>query len=643
MRIIERITADKDRAIERLSANNKLEIERISANNKLELDRVSANNKLELDRVSANNKLELDRISANNKLELERISGNNKLEIQSLTGQRDQVIGERAGLKQKCKELKADISHLQATVHNYEQSVLYWRTRYDDTKSVLSARGNAVSRATAWTNEEVDHVQGIDWSNHRALTGTKGKEVQKAVDTLLQRTKNMTTEVELYPHLVQCLNSLSLFTNRVKFVDTSQMRYLAGKAPDISVCIPRVTKPHAALVHGFIEVKKRGEKVDTAENLGQLKEYMLNTVGAQYDKGRQNYWGFLTNMETIILVEVTFYGDLQDTKHRVTQYPPMQWQEMVRYIHNTCKNPGWIPPTLYFNKCLGPLTDLIACNRKWQLGEFDLPLSESELPPLGKKKKELMVVKVSVGNHPEPSHRHELNVLQYLGNFGDQPASIIRLVWEPKHRPERVEFGISPRGKRFSLSSFITGSNVGTALKEIIGGIHWLHTTARVIHRDIRRDNIILHNGSPVIIDFDCSYIIPGDDRASTTYSGGLICVPNRVINKAKAVIDNGGGGEVQTITYVPEVEDDLFAFVMLVIALLFPIQFDRFPVKRMSWPRMGRHQLDEMGTFHEQCQNSEVWGKWWGYAAKKDYERLKGIGTISLFPSARVGGRSKY
>ena len=581
-------------------------------------------------------------ISAEKVLTEQRLTAQWVLTEQRLTAQWDQVTRDKAHLEERFKELKAELAQVESTVQKREESVIYWRNLHNGVKSILSAQGNAVSRAAAWDNEEVEHAQGVNWSSHTVLTRAQGSELQKAVAILLRTTKGMTSEAELYPPFRQFMSTLSLFNNHARFVDTSQTKYLARQAPDLSICIPRATKPHAALVHAVIEVKKRGEDVTTAKHLGQLKEYMLNLVRAQSDKGRLNYWGFITNMETIILVEITLHGDRACPTRRVTQYPPMQWPEMVRYIYSTCQKPGWIPPTLYFSEKLGPLEDLIVCNRKWQLGVF-------QLPPSGKKNIKCMVVKVSVGAHPQPSHSHELDVLRYMRKLGDQPASIIKLVWEPsgEHPQSRVEFGISPRGKSFSLSSFMNGNDADTAFQEIIDGIHWLHSTARVIHRDIRGDNIILDNGHPVIIDFDCAYRLPlnggGRDLANiATYSGGLICVPNRVIKKAKEEIRSGGGGQVQTMTYEPEVEDDLFAFVILVIAMLFPIQFDRFPVHRLSWPRMGRFQLEEMDRFHEECENSLVWGKWWNYAKWKDYERLKGIGTVCLFPSGRAGIKSK-
>ncbi|KAF8415554.1 hypothetical protein EV426DRAFT_698797 [Tirmania nivea] len=536
--------------------------------------------------------------------------------------------------KEECKRLRGDIDRERSRVDRCQLSADYWKDRYNGNKSVLTAQGNAISRAAAWESEEVIHQPAMNWSTHTKLTRTQQTEVQKAVTILLRTTQQMAAEIDLYRPIDQFLSSLKFFNNRVNFLNTSQTKYLVRQAPDFSICIPRVTKPHPALVHGVIEVKKRGEDVDTAKHLGQLKEYMLNLMKSQCDQGRMYYWGFLTNMETNILVEITQHRHQDHLTRRIMQYPPMEWLEMVQYIYSTCQKDGWIPPKLHFRDTLGPLVDLIACNKKWQLGEFQLPLGGQA---------QGIVVKVSVGAQPEQSHRHELEVLRHIRNLGSQPASIVRLVWDPtedgvgEHPEGRIEFGISPRGKRFSLDNFSKRTDADTVFQEIVDGIRWLHETARVIHRDIRRDNIILDKGHPIIIDFDCSYVLnshPSDLADITTYAGGLICVPNDVIKTAITEIDIGGGGQVQTMTYKPKIEHDLFAFVILVISLLFPKQFEKFPVHRMSWRRVGRPQLEEMDRFHQECEASEVWGKWWLYAKQADYERLKAIGDVCQFPS---------
>ena len=557
-----------------------------------------------------------------------------EVSIASMTAERNQLTAEKNHLETQCKQLRGDLEWQRSTLDRCRVSVEYWKNLYNGAKSVLSAQGNAVSRAAAWEHEDVIQAKEVNWTTHTKLTRSQQIEVQKATATLVETTNELTTEFELYAPIDTFLSSLSIFKDRVKFLNTSQTRYLARQAPDFSICIPRVTKPHPALVHGVIEVKKRGEDVNTAKHLGQLKEYMLNLMSAQCDRGRRSFWGFLTNMETNILIEITEHRRSDYPIRRVTQYPPMEWTEMVRYIYSVCQKDAWIPPTLHFRDTLGSLVDLIACNSKWHLGEFKSSIGTQP---------QSMVVKVSTGAQPGQSHRHELNVLRHIRKLGNQPTSIVKLVWDPagdgsgEHPERRIEFGLSPRGKRFSLANFSKRGEADTAFREIVNGIFWLHTTARIIHRDIRRDNIILNQGRPIIIDFDCSYNLNGNIREQatiTTYAGGLICVPNHVVKKAINEIEIGGGGQVQTMGYKPEESDDLFAFVILVIALLFPTQFDRFPVQRMNWSRVGLPQLQEMDRFHEECTDWEGWGKWWDCAKNSDYEGLKGIGKVCQFPS---------
>ncbi|KAF8431545.1 hypothetical protein BGX38DRAFT_1263415 [Terfezia claveryi] len=574
-----------------------------------------------------------------------------EMNLVKITANRDHLEGQSKQLEEQCKrweeqckqwelqcqQLRKDLVWHRSTLDKCRMSVEHWKNLYQDNKSVLSAQGNPVSRAIAWENDEVIHAKEINWVAHAKLTRSQQNEAQVGIATLLQKTEKMTTEDELYKPISTFLNNLNIFRNRVKILNTSQTKYLARQAPDFSICIPRVTKPHAALIHGIIEVKKRGEDVDVAKHLGQLKDYMLNLMSSQCEKGRMSFWGFLTNMSTNILVEITEHRHNGCSIRRITQYPPMEWVEMIQYIHSTCQREGWIPPKLHFRDSLGPLLELIACNSKWQLGEF----KTLQGALLHSTKAQCMVVKVSVGIQAEKSHKHELDVLRHFRKLGNQPTSIIKLVWDPaadgpsRHPESRIEFGLSPRGRPFSLAILRKRSDADTMFAEIIDSIFWLHSTARIIHRDIRRDNIIIHEGHPIIIDFDCSYKLNARDQAKiTTYAGGLICVPKRVVKRAINEIDAGGDGQVQSMSYTPKKKDDLFAFVILVISMIFPSQFDKFPVERISWRRVGLEQLHGMIKFFEECKRSTGWGKWWALAKNCDYEGLKSIGEQYQFPS---------
>ena len=72
----------------------------------------------------------------------------------------------------------------------------------------------------------------------------------------------------------------------------------------------------------------------------------------------------------------------------------------------------------------------------------------------------------------------------------------------------------------------------------IISAISWLHE--RNVHRDIRWDNIILHNNSAVLIDFGTAIDIR-KKTGDVPYEGGYICGPPRLLSDLDALYSGGG------------------------------------------------------------------------------------------------------
>ena len=93
-------------------------------------------------------------------------------------------------------------------------------------------------------------------------------------------------------------------------------------------------------------------------------------------------------METNIVLEITVSKNFQ---RRITQYAAMDWVEMLRHIYSVSQRVGWTPAKLLFSQSLGPLDDLIACNKKMAGLGFG--------PRAGVVHR--MVVKVSVSKQPQ--------------------------------------------------------------------------------------------------------------------------------------------------------------------------------------------------------------------------------------------------
>ena len=71
-----------------------------------------------------------------------------------------------------------------------------------------------------------------------------------------------------------------------------------------------------------------------------------------------------------------------------------------------------------------------------------------------------------------------------------------------------------------------------------------------------------------VVVDFEIS--VSADSNKKVNYEGGHICWPKRLL-------------ESNTERYIPELADDLFACILVVLHLLFSSRFNMFHVDGIS------------------------------------------------------------
>ncbi|RPB24373.1 hypothetical protein L211DRAFT_849098 [Terfezia boudieri ATCC MYA-4762] len=514
------------------------------------------------------------------------------------------------------------------------EKVAHLKSVWLASKTVYSfIRGKSMSRAVAWDIERVESHLCPELVNIHALTAAEEGDVKILAEELMSEPEN---KEGTYYKLIE--KGLSRFLPGCSVIDSSKKYYLLGESPDISICIKGVRQAHRLSTHGIIEVKSRKENVDTAQCLGQVKDYLLDFLQSQ--PTRNDFWGFITNVNQIFLVECKRKdaqpGRRADTSYHLVKYGPLSWVQMIHYIRGVTSAPNMGCKPLPFSPTLGIAEELIGGSDKWRIGRFAVP---------GKPDSD-MVVKVSLREAGQ-CHIQELKILRYLKRCSSNvPKGICELVWDPARNEgknvylfndidptPRVQFGITPAGTTLSLDAFPNMEKFRECISGLLDALQWLHGTARVIHRDVRVANVVLQRSvpTPVLIDFDCAIqLAPGSDTPLeakiTTYGGGLICVPPRVVEEAikKSV-------PITDITYYPRIEDDYCALVLLTLELVFPKRYKRFPSKR-AMSDGGKICLAALHELHKNLAVNPTWGHLWDKARRGEISELQQLASVTLW-----------
>ena len=286
---------------------------------------------------------------------------------------------------------------------------------------------------------------------------------------------------------------------------------------------------------------------------------------------------------------------------------------------------------------------------KWAVAKFELPKnyvkkhSRSEVSPHDKKDPEFMVVKASLprGDHAA-HHENERDILLFMNSIEPRhPYSIPSLVWEPEDDSDDIEessiqFGIQPVGVNLNIQLFATTTHFATAMGKLLDGLDWLHTTATIIHRDIRQPNVVYDVAlqTPVLIDYDCAWSMKNSEMAQTSYAGGIICIPHRVLKTYKE--EKSKHRSLSKLRYKPKPADDLCAYIILVLTLIYEGHFQLFRDTDVLLDREeGEKRIDELERLFVNIERSPFWGKWWKPATKGKLEKLrKMVPEVAIWPS---------
>ena len=464
--------------------------------------------------------------------------------------------------------------------------------------------------------------------------------------------RGMTTEEQMYKPTFQALTKLC---SPVKVFQTTNTTFLQGTAPDFVFCLPGASDAQHWAVYGVMELKARDKPFFTSKaNLGQLTNYLIKLAPLQPE--RTEFWGILSNLvKSTILIMTT--PTKSSGCYEFRRFDNIAFSHVIHFIRcSTSSDADYhkVPHLLPFHACLGPYYQRWATSRKRMIAEFPLPRSDSHKSPTNASNAAArMVVKVSIprskGKLAQVHHLNELQNLRLISSTKPTaPDSIPKLAWDPmgdirNSTPDQIQFGITPVGQPISVNVFATATQFATAMDKLLDGLNWLHTNAKIIHRDLRVANVIYDMAlqTPVLIDYDCAWQIPDVEPTAhvnkTFYVGGIICIPHRVLKhyqRAKQM-KTDKPPMLTRVDYVPRPADDLCAYILFIIALIFPGRFSEFrEYDILIEGEEGQVRIEELDRLMTDVINSPVWGKWWQHAEKNRLNALrKMVGEVAVWP----------
>lgn len=387
-------------------------------------------------------------------------------------------------------------------------------------------------------------------------------------------------EIEMYAVVCDMIRAgLNHNASLATVYDTSRRQYLELFLPDLTIALPGTIEPDSLSVYVVVDMKfrakkknKESKKLGTRDDFGQLYDYLIAVQNAQ--PGRCTCVALLSDIERNYVVTLGSAGN----KERIVQHAADTMAAALAYIHDTVLGSATHgPPQSGFSESAGILRRRLGNPHHSIVGEFLVPGTTTE---------ELMAVKRTT------TKTREKYFLQMFKDNPTRPGCIPLLVFD---NDDEIEYGITPVGTPLQVGSAASAFQMRTILSDIITATNWLHGL-RIVHRDIRCDNIVLIGSRAVLIDFDCSYYL--NCSLPTTYRGGKLCVPPTYLaNSAVAGLN---------YRYVPSFADDCFAVLLLVYCLLFPARFADLRTVMIGIP--GTPDSAALLQFWNDLQVSPLW-----------------------------------
>lgn len=420
---------------------------------------------------------------------------------------------------------------------------------------------------------------------------------------------------------------------KIHVLDTHRHRFLDDMAPDLVLQRASTTRDkfNVAVV---IDLKGLGstghDKIDTAQNLGQVLDYIVAIEKCQ--PGRTVFLGILTNLRDAYLVRYQTSILKGRNRRKSANEPHTHKLECTRKVplgdalqclYHDLRQPQANPPKLPFSKGAGELSRLVQRRSKSVVGVFNRANAQ-------------IIVKAAPTIEWNSGFKNEILILRALQGPG-RPASIPSLIYDNLEDPYgavpptySLEFGISPAGRPLQLELFDTANDFRACLGDVLVAIMWVHNH-NIIHRDIRPDNVIVFMGPEVGESPESAYgnntkrrlrgMLIDFDRATEVgkvceYEGGYICCPPDLLRQctAERIVEDyemfgmddeldlvkpgvqlllpgetldqqQASSALSRIPYTPERCHDYLAFVLLVNTVVFPFTLQSYTYHHVEVP----------------------------------------------------------
>lgn len=469
---------------------------------------------------------------------------------------------------------------------------------------LLTYYPGSINRAQTWAKVVLKNpgMQNLDFPMLPAGTGVWDK---NAADLEMI---SFDKEAEMYDPTFACLRTALTIPARDKHTgcviwDTHARKNLDGHSPDLTLSIAKTNRPDADTAISVWELK---HGVLDDDGHGQVYDYLK--LISKKQRHRSHFFGILSNLKQNILITLvrekreSLDGE-KSWQWRCRSYKSMTLPYAIAFVRDIItRQLEYLPSMPPFSSELGPMEKRLGSTTSSIVAAFQIPqfvYSKSFARTRWVNQKALsnpalksFVVKRCVPAHgrtPARSVKSEIKILRRILNANSNGhPNLPQLVY---YANDLEEFATAPWG--YTPKPGDTLMNWRLLLSGVLDALKWLHKQ-RIIHRDVRWDNVICYNDRAVLIDLGASVFVP-DETFTTIYGGGNICCPPALI------------GRFDT-PYHPRPADDWYAWLLLVNTLCWP---ERWRDLRTDHVADGVSEVAiGLELFWKQMAESRVWNR---------------------------------